>query len=132
MHAHHGLPGSTTHAGLEEEIAPLWHAPHGDRQSELSVEPVEPSDSAAVERCLAQLEGCLLTEAEGKLPLAALDDPFADAWAPVLLESAERERAERIADDVHGAFERARRPAKSRAEAGASADLDTSVCLPCN
>ena len=65
--------------GLEEDIRPLWHETHGDRQTELVCIGQE-LDHAAVEKAL---RACLLTEKEmagGVEAWAALPDPFASAW----------------------------------------------------
>ena len=65
--------------GLEDDIKPLWHEEHGDRQTELVCIGQE-LDHAAVEKAL---RACLLTEKEmagGVEAWAALPDPFADAW----------------------------------------------------
>ncbi|EOD13186.1 hypothetical protein EMIHUDRAFT_212951 [Emiliania huxleyi CCMP1516] len=104
------IPRSKWPEGLEDAIAPLWHEPHGDRQSEVAL--VWPDDAAegrctpsalhaARERWFATLEACVMKPSEDELPLDELDDPFADAWAPVLREAAEQERLAKIADDSY-------------------------------
>jgi G3E family GTPase len=66
--------------GLADDLKPLWHEPHGDRQTEIVVIGVR-MERAAVE---ARLNATLLSDAElaaGPDEWArALDDPFADAW----------------------------------------------------
>ena len=78
--------------GLEEDIKPLWHEEHGDRQTELVCIGQE-LDHAAAE---AALEACLLTDEEmagGHESWAALADPFREAWDRELgaAESAEQD-----------------------------------------
>ena len=66
-------------AALKAEIDELWHAEHGDRQVEL-VCIGQGLDHAAAQ---AELEACLLTEAEmaaGPESWLALRDPFFEAW----------------------------------------------------
>jgi hypothetical protein len=72
--------------GLAQDIAPLWHEPHGDRQTELVVRVRDAADRAWAE---GLLRSALLTEAEMALPPAAwratLGDPYALAWERTLL-----------------------------------------------
>ena len=65
--------------GLKEQIEQDWHEQHGDRKTEL-VCIGQDLDHAAVQ---AELEACLLTEAEmagGPAGWFALRDPFYEAW----------------------------------------------------
>ena len=64
---------------LEEDLRPLWHEEHGDRQSELVCIGQDLDHTAVAEA----LNACLLTEAEmagGAEVWAAFSDPFAEAW----------------------------------------------------
>uniref|UniRef100_A0A7S4BA55 CobW C-terminal domain-containing protein n=1 Tax=Chrysotila carterae TaxID=13221 RepID=A0A7S4BA55_CHRCT len=66
--------------GLEQDLAPLWHEPHGDRQVELVCIGTH-MDHDVVRRAL---EACLLTDAEfdaGSEAWKGYEDPFADEWA---------------------------------------------------
>jgi G3E family GTPase len=73
------LPRELWPEGLEEDIRPLWHEEHGDRQSELVCIGQELQHAEAA----ATLEACLLTEEEmagGEGAWGALPDPFAEPW----------------------------------------------------
>jgi len=67
--------------GLARDIAPLWHEPHGDRQTEL-VGCVR--DEATRRWVEERLRGALLTEAEMAQGSEAwaeqMSDPYAEAW----------------------------------------------------
>jgi len=112
------LPRSQWPPGLAEDIAPLWHEPHGDRQTEISIRADEPG---ALEWLLAGLRGCVLTDTETTLDTRELDDPYAEEWATVLKDLEKQERAEKIAAEVQNAFSR------KLSLGGASARL----CTPC-
>ena len=81
--------------GLAEEIAPMWHDPHGDRQVDLTL---SEGTEAARQRLHARLTACLLTDEEATLNPDSLDDPYADDWKSVLDVEAEEQRANIIAD----------------------------------
>ena len=80
------LPREEWPEGLADDIRPLWHEQHGDRQSELVCIGQELRHAEAS----AALEACLLTEAEmagGAEAWAAFADPFAEAWERELAEA---------------------------------------------
>lgn len=82
------IPKSEWPEGLEEDIKPLWHEPHGDRQTELVVIGLH-MDKDAVR---AALTGCLLTDAEfaqGPTEWAAFEDPYAQDWEQYMAEAEE-------------------------------------------
>ena len=102
--------------GLEAEIAPMWHEPHGDRQVELTVSGGTAKARASL---LARLEGCLLTAAEESLGPNAFEDPYADEWKAQLTEEEATQRAEMIGEAMQKAFKK--REPKDTGQ----------FCLPC-
>uniref|UniRef100_A0A7S0LQQ3 Uncharacterized protein n=1 Tax=Coccolithus braarudii TaxID=221442 RepID=A0A7S0LQQ3_9EUKA len=127
------IPRSEWPHGLAEEIKPLWHETHGDRQSELTLHLSAggPLPLAQREAWLSSLQGCLATEAE---EAAELVDPYAEAWRELLQETAEAERSAKIGDDVRRAFARVIAPTRS-STSGAAFSFGgrpaTRVCEPC-
>ena len=81
------VPRETWPAGLAAEIVPLWHEPHGDRQTELGVRVAAAVDRPWVE---AHLQAALVSEEEllqGPLALRGqLHDPYLLAWEAELNE----------------------------------------------
>ncbi len=102
------IPRSDWPEGLADEIAPLWHEPNGDRQTELAIRSTDGArlPPAVLSSVTARLDACLLSASEAELPLADLDDPFTDEWRPVLEAAAESERKAKIESDVRRAFSR--------------------------
>ena len=122
--------------GLEAEIAPFWHEPTGDRQTDVTLHGGSPEVLNAL---FAMLEASVATEAEeaaeaAEVGIAVEQDPFAQAWRTELESTAEGERAAKIADDVRSAF-KIRPQMKQRvggsAFSGAKASYDSSLCVPC-
>ena len=78
--------------GLAADIAPLWHEPYGDRQTELVACVRAEADRAAVE---AQLRAALLSDAElargPKAWAAQLEDPYREGWEHTVLRTREPE-----------------------------------------
>ena len=86
--------------GLDEALAPLWHEPHGDRQSEI-VCIGQGMERAGVEEAL---RACVLTDDEfaaGAEAWAALEDPFAEDWAFFAAVREEQQAAERAHAHAH-------------------------------
>ena len=66
-------------ANLEQDIAPLWHEPHGDRQQEIVII----GQQLDIELITNALNECLLSDEDMSKGLAAwgdVDDPFRDSW----------------------------------------------------
>jgi len=100
------VPRDEWPAGLAEDIAALWHDPHGDRQSELLLRGGAASDREELALALA---ACACTSAEAEAWAegdSALDDPFAAQWAPLLAATADEDRNAAIQSDVNQAFKR--------------------------
>lgn len=99
-----GVPRSKWPPGLAEEIIPLWHEPHGDRQTELSLPSAEsPAEQEALRKMLDMLKAALVDEEEWAAP-EQLDDPWVDAWEAALKATAAEELAAEIDDKVRRAF----------------------------
>ena len=79
--------------GLAHDIAPLWHEPHGDRQTEL-VGCVR--DEATRRWVEERLRGVLLTEEEmaqgSEAWVEQMSDPYAEAWEQTLHRQQEENR----------------------------------------
>ena len=80
------IPKEKWPMGLARDIAPLWHEPHGDRQTELVGRVRDEATRRWVEE---RLRGALLTEAEMVQGSEAwpeqMSDPYAEAWEQTLL-----------------------------------------------
>ena len=123
------IPKAKWPAGLADEIGPLWHEPHGDRQTELSIRSPHAAQRA---RAHHLLKACILTEHETAALLdetklygyatAEMEDPFAPAWKPLL----QAENAFRIEDEVRAAFARA-----TRGGVRIASPLSIKACAPC-
>jgi hypothetical protein len=139
------IPRDRWPEGLANEIMPLWHEPYGDRQTEITIRCI----SADVrQRVQATLEACLLRDDEAPPAIAAdvdlaehlsefasrFDDPFAEAWAPILAETAEAERLAKIDEDVKSAFRKAprARTVATGLSIGGKLKGAAMICTPCN
>ena len=80
------IPREKWPAGLARDIAPLWHAPHGDRQTELVGCVRDEATRLWVEE---RLRGALLTDEEmaqgSEVWAEQMGDPYAEAWEQTLL-----------------------------------------------
>ena len=87
------VPREMRPMGLAHDIAPLWHEPHGDRQTEL-VGCVR--DEATRRWVEERLRGVLLTEEEmahgSEAWVEQMSDPYAEAWEQTLLRQQEENR----------------------------------------